>query len=139
MTLKYAKSVLDVIGVSRVSSYWNKWPRLIWPTLYVYIQSGLKSEKRSLFLPLTLWNLKRFSKFFHCLREEEIYNNSHKYILPHLKCVAALPCEVTDAFKYAVNMEENENKMHWICMYWTQLFSLVLYFWLNITWFSGFC
>jgi len=34
--LKFAKSGLDLITISSVTSYWNEWPRLIWPTLYMY-------------------------------------------------------------------------------------------------------
>jgi len=39
MMLKCAKSGLDLISMSRVTSYWNEWPRLIWPTLYNSIES----------------------------------------------------------------------------------------------------
>jgi len=34
MTLKFTKSGLDLISISRFTSYCNEWPRLIWPTLY---------------------------------------------------------------------------------------------------------
>jgi len=29
-----AKSGLDLISISRVTNYWNEWPRLTWPILY---------------------------------------------------------------------------------------------------------
>jgi len=35
MTLKFAKSGLDLISISRVTSCCNEWPRVIWPTLYI--------------------------------------------------------------------------------------------------------
>jgi len=63
--------------------------------------------KTALFLPLTLSNLNRCANFFHHLELEEICNNVTKYILPHFRYIVALPCEVTDTFKYAANQEGN--------------------------------
>jgi len=33
-----------------------------------------------------------------------------QYISPHLKYVAALPCEITDTFRYDTNLEENKKQ-----------------------------
>ena len=43
---------------------------------------------------LTLSNINRFSKFFHCQNQEEICNNITKDP-PHRKCVATLHCEMS--------------------------------------------
>jgi len=44
---------------------------------------------------LTLSNINRFSKFFHCQNQEKIVITLSLKILPHLKCVATLPCEMS--------------------------------------------
>jgi len=42
----------------------------------------------------TSTNVGRFSKFFHCCILQEICNKTHAMLCPpHLRCVAALPCE----------------------------------------------
>jgi len=64
------------------------------------------------FLPLTSSNLNRFAKFFHSVKEKKMSNASHVIYSPHLKYVAALPCEITYTLKYDANLEGNENKMH---------------------------
>jgi len=50
ITLMFAKSGLDLIRISRVTSYGNEWPRLIWPTLYVVTRwsgsSGIEAWSR---------------------------------------------------------------------------------------------
>jgi len=57
-------------------------------------------------------NPTRFVKFFYCLKEEKFPTTLTERLPPHLKYIAALPCEATDMFKYAANLEENKNKMH---------------------------
>jgi len=44
---------------------------------------------------LTLPSINRFSKLFHYQNQEKIYNNIIIKIPPHLKCVAAIPCEMS--------------------------------------------
>jgi len=46
------------------------------------------------------------------VKDYEISNRVTQYISPRLKYVAALPCEITDMFKYYANLKENENKLH---------------------------
>jgi len=37
MTLTCAKFDADLVNISKVTSHRTKWPRLFWPTLYIYI------------------------------------------------------------------------------------------------------
>jgi len=59
------------------------------------------------FSPKRKPNLNRRGKFFHYLKEKEVHNNSHITLQPHLKHVAALPCELTDTFKYGRKCKQN--------------------------------
>ena len=43
---------------------------------------------------VTLSNINRFSKLFHCQNQEKICNNTSQKIPSHLKCVATLLCEM---------------------------------------------
>jgi len=55
------------------------------------IQGGPKNWPNFLYA-LTLPNINRFSKFFHCQNKEKICNKLSLKIPPHLNCVATLPC-----------------------------------------------
>ena len=49
---------------------------------------------------LTLSNINRFSKFFHCQNQEKKIVITLSIKIPsHLKCVATLPCEMSPSTK----------------------------------------
>ena len=48
-------------------------------------------------LSVTLSNLNRFSKFFHCWKVYEIWYKIHQHYPPHLRHVAALPWEIKNS------------------------------------------
>ena len=47
----------------------------------------------TLTMAITLSSLDRFAKFFHCYKEQYIFNKTNIRLPPHLKYVAALPWE----------------------------------------------
>jgi len=60
---------------------------------------------------LTLSNINRFSKFFHCQNQEElkfVITLSLK-ILPHLKCVATLLCEMSESRGFGWRVKNGED------------------------------
>jgi len=104
--------------------------------------------------PVWFWPLTDLSNSFTIWKGKNFQNNHTskykkikrlKHISPHLKYVATLPCEDSDTFNYVANLEENENRMHWFCMYriaynnslvtycW-RAYHFILWFLLNILW-----
>jgi len=55
-----------------------------------------KKLAQNLLYALTLPNINRFSKLFHCQNQEKICNNTMtEDPTIHLECVATLPCEMS--------------------------------------------
>jgi len=73
--------------------------------VYKQLQGGPKIG--TIFVRLTLPNINRFSKLFHCQNSEKICNNTITKDLPHLKCVATLPCEMTSVLKTTIFVRLN--------------------------------
>jgi len=48
------------------------------------------------------------------------------HVPPHLKYGAAIPCEITDTFKYDVNLEKMKKCIAFTCIEYN-LFSLITY------------
>jgi len=61
--------------------------------------------------PLTLSNINRFSKFFHCQNQEKICNNiiTKDPIPPHPNCVSTLPCEMSASHGFAWRVKNGED------------------------------
>jgi len=51
------------------------------------------------FYVLTSSNINRFSKLFHCQNQEKFVIILSLKIPPHLRCVATLPCEMSNILK----------------------------------------
>jgi len=59
---------------------------------------------------ITLPNINRFSKLFHCRYQENIGNNTK--LPPHLKCVATLPCEMSSVLKAIIDNKTTSVTTH---------------------------
>ena len=58
---------------------------------------------------LTSPNINRYSKFFHCQNKKKTCNNT---IPPHLKCVAALSCEMSSVLKATIENKTTSVTTH---------------------------
>ena len=74
-----------------------RWEIIRTPAVWQYIQGGIKIG--TIFYALTLPNINRFLKLFHCQNQQKICIILSLKIPPHLKCVAALPCEMSSVLK----------------------------------------
>jgi len=93
--LKHVQCVLHAAaaaGVDHVMMHCTDIGRTI-SFFVVSVQGGPKNG--TFFYALTLLNINRFSKLFHCQNQEKICNNTVIMIPPHLKCVSTLPCEMS--------------------------------------------
>jgi len=63
-----------------------------------YIQGGPKKLAQCFYMSITLSNINRFSKFFHCWNQEKIYGNTITIGPPHLSRVATLPGEISVSY-----------------------------------------
>jgi len=59
------------------------------------LQGGTQKLAHFVMYALTSSNIDRFSNLFHHLKQEKICNNTVTNCLPHFKCVATLPCEMS--------------------------------------------
>jgi len=57
---------------------------------------------------LTLPDINRFSKLFHCQNQEKFVIILSLKIPPYLKCVATLPCEMSSVLKAAVEKRRRQ-------------------------------
>ena len=61
---------------------------------------------------LTLPNINRFSKLFHYRNQEKICNNTITKEPLYLKCVAALPCEMSSVLKATIENKTTSVTTH---------------------------
>jgi len=61
---------------------------------------------------LTSSNIDRFSKLFHPQNQEKICNNTIIEDPPHLKCVATLPCEMSNVLKSTIENKTTSVTTH---------------------------
>ena len=61
---------------------------------------------------LTSSNINRFSQLFHSQNQAKMCNNTILKILPHLKYVATLPCEMSSVFKATIENKTTSVTTH---------------------------
>jgi len=85
-------------------SIWNTRKRLgnFYAYIHVHIQGGPKNLAQFL-CALTLSNINRFTKLFLYQNQIKICKILSLKILPHLECVATLPCEMSSVLKHIEN------------------------------------
>ena len=68
-------------------------------------------------LSVTLSNLNRFPKFFHCWKACEICYKTTQHYPPHLRHVATLPWDINNSncVQYIQQTWKNANKLHFQC------------------------
>jgi len=63
----------------------------------VYTYTVSQKKVPTFKLSVTLSNLNRFSKFFHCRKAYEICHTTLRHYPPHLRHVATLPWEIKNS------------------------------------------
>jgi len=61
---------------------------------------------------LTLPNINRFSKLFHCRNQEKFVKNTITKDPPHPKCIAALPSEMSSVLKATIESKTSSVTTH---------------------------